>query len=217
MVSNVTNVLNDLIIRYAMLSVILWTAIGFLLGSIPFSWIIGKVALKKDIRNFCDGNPGATSVLKLGGWKVGLFALSLDLLKGVIPAYIANSIPSVSDLGIVPVALSPVAGHAFTPFLKFKGGKAIAATYGMWIGLTCFKGPIILGVALSVMRMLVKPYAWALLIAMVFLLFFLVAYYKDINLIFIWIGNFLILVYKHRRDIKQPLQLQSYPVNFLKH
>ena len=113
---------------------IFWTAAGFLLGSLPFSLILGKLFAKIDIRRVGDGNPGGTNALKAGGLKVGAPAILLDIGKGFLPVYLAQRY-GVSGWSLVPVCLAPILGHAFSPFLKFHGGKALGATGGAWVGI----------------------------------------------------------------------------------
>jgi len=101
-------------------------AIGaFLAGSIPFGLILMKLAGKGDVR----ANIGATNVMRVGGKGLGIATLVLDVLKGYLPVLVASQV----GLGPVPaalVAVAAVAGHMFTPWLKFKGGKGVATALG---------------------------------------------------------------------------------------
>ena len=94
----------------------LWTIIGFCSGSIPFSYWLGKIFLHTDIRQYGDGNPGAFNAWRAGKYKIGLPALILDYLKGAIPVGLAKNVFGISGFGLIPIALSPVFGHAFSPF-----------------------------------------------------------------------------------------------------
>ena len=131
-----------------MFDALIWSCIGFILGSIPFSVWLGRVVLHKDIRAYGDGNPGAANVLRAGGRLVGVVAILLDFAKGAIPVGVAVFVVRMSGWRLVPVALAPVLGHAFSPFLSFRGGKAIATTFGVWTGLTLWLGPTIIGLSL---------------------------------------------------------------------
>lgn len=113
---------------------IVWIVLGFLSGSIPFSLIIGKLVARRDIRTVGDGNPGGANALRAGGLKAGVPAILLDLAKGFVPVYLARRY-GVLGWDLVPVAMAPILGHAFSPFLKFRGGKALAATGGVWLAL----------------------------------------------------------------------------------
>ncbi len=105
--------------------ILLWTALGFLSGSLPFSVWLGKLLTRSDIRRYGDGNPGATNAWRAGGWQIGVPALLLDFLKRALPVGLARFWAGVDGWGLIPIALAPVLGHAFSPFLRFRGGKAI--------------------------------------------------------------------------------------------
>ena len=116
------------------MTTLLWTLAGFFLGSIPFSLIIGRLLIKTDIRTVGDGNPGGTNALKAGGLKTGIPAILLDLFKGYLPVFLAQR-TGLNGWSLLPVCLAPALGHAFSPFLRFQGGKALGATGGVWVAL----------------------------------------------------------------------------------
>ena len=113
----------------------------FFCGAIPFSYLLGKLLLHKDIRDFGDGNPGAANAWKAGGAAVGLVAVLLDVLKGLIPLLLVLSLFDMEGISMAFLAVAPVCGHAFSPFLHFRGGKAVAVTYGVWLALTGLATP----------------------------------------------------------------------------
>ena len=102
---------------------------GYFLGSIPFGFLISR-AKGIDIRKVGSGNIGGTNVSRALGLKWGLLVSILDLLKGIIPAYLASRF-LVFDWQIALVALSPVLGHVFPVWLNFRGGKGMATTVGV--------------------------------------------------------------------------------------
>ena len=108
---------------------------AFILGAIPFSVIIGKWLLNKNITDYGDGNPGAANVFRAGGNKAGYLAIFLDVAKGVPFVFLSHSVFDLSLLATIAVALSAVLGHAFSPFLHWHGGKAVAITFGVMLGL----------------------------------------------------------------------------------
>jgi glycerol-3-phosphate acyltransferase PlsY len=126
------------------MDIVLWTLIAFLSGSIPFSVLVGRLAANVDIRKYGDHNPGATNVLRATGWGWGALAGLLDYLKGAVPVGIPWFLLGIHGWGIVPIALAPLLGHAYSPWLRFRGGKAVATTFGVWTGLTLGAGPVIL-------------------------------------------------------------------------
>lgn len=177
--------------------------IAFLIGSIPFSVLVGKYALNDDIRTYGDHNPGATNVFRAGGKHWGIIAGLLDMSKAMIPVAIANWTLGFTHIELAIIALAPILGHAFSPFLKFKGGKAVGATFGTWIGLTIWEVPTILGIMLVYWFMSVKISGWAVMLAMASLLVYLLLAKNDPTLLAVWLGNTMIFAYKHREDLTQ--------------
>jgi len=123
---------------------------GYLLGSIPWGYLISK-AKRIDIRKVGSGNIGGTNVLRILGLKWAALVSILDVIKGVIPAYLAiNPTPifggGVNFLNwqIALVAISPILGHIFPVWLKFKGGKGVATTLGVLFILLGWKFFLIL-------------------------------------------------------------------------
>ncbi len=108
---------------------------AYLLGSLPFGYILSKVLAKSDIRKHGSGNIGATNVLRVMGWKAALPVFILDMLKGVAAVLLAKA---VSDLPAVYLAAGFLAmlGHSFPVFLSFKGGKAAATGIGVLVALS---------------------------------------------------------------------------------
>lgn len=120
-----------------MFNLILLLIFGYLLGSIPFGFLISK-AKGIDIRKVGSGNIGGTNVLRILGLKWAALVSILDVIKGVIPAYLAIHPASIfgggvnfSDWQIALVAISPILGHIFPAWLQFKGGKGVATVIGV--------------------------------------------------------------------------------------
>ncbi len=120
------------------LSVIIF---GYLMGSIPFGVIVSRYAVKKDLRAFGSGKTGATNVLRTAGKKAAALAVLGDLLKGIIPVFAAGyifgdrflvigSFGIGTDLAQVFAGLAAIAGHNWSVFLKFKGGRGVATFFG---------------------------------------------------------------------------------------
>ncbi len=117
------------------LPAILLTVSAFGLGACPCSVLIGHCFLGKDIRDYGDGNPGAANVFRAGGNKSGYLAVILDVAKGIPFVFLAHSLFGLPDLTVTAVALSAILGHAFSPFLGWRGGKALAVTFGVLVAL----------------------------------------------------------------------------------
>lgn len=113
--------------------------LSYLVGSIPFGVIIGKVFLNIDIREHGSKNTGATNTIRVLGFKYGIFAFIFDLLKGAFVMFLVKVIGN-TDLYILAAneinfssvyGLFAVIGHVFPLYLKFKGGKAVATSNGV--------------------------------------------------------------------------------------
>ncbi len=135
------------------ISYIVGIIISYLIGGIPFGYLIA-VAKGIDIRTQGSGNIGATNVGRVLGKKYGLIIFILDMLKGFIavffvPAFVSSAvnIPATTDnLLVILCGFCAVLGHAFPVYLKFKGGKAVATSFGVFIWLV----PISIAIAFGV-------------------------------------------------------------------
>ncbi len=114
--------------------VLLAVLIGYLLGSIPFALVIGKVFFKKDIRNFGSKNLGGGNAGRVLGKKAGVAVMTMDILKVAFAIAIA-SFMEYSEITTVVAGLSAGIGHCFPLFARFKGGKAVATMYGFLFGM----------------------------------------------------------------------------------
>ncbi len=185
-------------------AVLLWTALGFFAGSLPFSVWLGRLVARADVRRYGDGNPGAANAWRAGGWRAGVPALLLDYLKGATPVALARFGAGIDGWGLVPVALAPVLGHAFSPFLRFRGGKAIAVTFGVWSGLTLWAGPTVMGLALTLAVAVNRTDAWSAVFGVMVLGAYLLLSGAPAPLLAVWAGNLALVLWKHRRDLRTP-------------
>lgn len=106
---------------------------AYLIGSIPFSWLVAKTK-GIDLRNVGSGNTGASNVWRAAGFRYFIVALVLDIFKGWLPTFLAYSVFVQSPLATVAVGLCAVLGHVYPLFMRFKGGKAVATTGGVIAG-----------------------------------------------------------------------------------
>ena len=111
-------------------------AIAYLLGSIPFGYLLVKWTTGADVRAAGSGNIGATNVLRTTGRAAGIATLLLDIAKGYAAVWIAGYLTGRNELWMSAAALAVMAGHAYPLFLKFQGGKAVASFVGAFLRLT---------------------------------------------------------------------------------
>jgi glycerol-3-phosphate acyltransferase PlsY len=110
--------------------------IAYLLGAIPFGYLLTKFTTGKDVRSEGSGNIGATNVLRAAGRGAAMATLVLDMAKGFAAVWIAGMLTDQSPGWMADAALAVMAGHAFPIFLGFKGGKAVATFVGAFLYLT---------------------------------------------------------------------------------
>jgi len=180
-----------------------WFLFSFLCGSRPVSVWIGRWALQVDIRQYGDTNPGPANVVRAGGRGWGVMAMLLDFLKGAVPVGLANWAGELGSWGLALIALAPVLGHAYSPFLGFRGGKALATTFGIWTGLTLWQGPIVLGANLGVWSGILVAEGWAILFGMSGFLVFLLLSQAPISMIVLAIANAGLLIWKYRYSFQR--------------
>ncbi len=112
--------------------------IAYLLGSIPFGYIVAKLFFKEDIRASGSGNIGATNAMRQFGTAVGVGVLLLDILKGVAAVLIAKHLLPSGSPEVALSAFFAIIGHVFPVWLGFKGGKGVAVAAGVFLALTPF-------------------------------------------------------------------------------
>jgi glycerol-3-phosphate acyltransferase PlsY len=122
---------------------VLMTLLGFLLGAIPFGLVVSKALNLLDPRTVGSQNVGFTNVLRISGKKAGILTLLGDMGKGWLMGWAAMQWLTVESF-IMVVALSPILGHMFSPFLNFRGGKGVATALGSVLGLAPSMGVLLL-------------------------------------------------------------------------
>lgn len=125
--------------------------IAYLLGAIPFGYLLVKWKTGRDIRASGSGNIGATNVLRTSGRALGVVTLLLDIAKGLLAVWIADRLSGGSPLWMSAAALAVMAGHAFPVFLRFRGGKAVAS----FVGAFLYLAPAALGISLALFVLIV--------------------------------------------------------------
>ena len=121
-------------------------SIAYLLGSIPFGYLLVRLVRRQDIRQVGSGNIGATNVLRSGAKGLGIATLLLDLLKGYVAVLLARHLaPTSYDLA-VGAAVAAVLGHVFPVWLRFRGGKGVATALGVFLALVPLAALVALGV-----------------------------------------------------------------------
>lgn len=184
---------------------ILILVLAYLLGSIPFGYIITKLSTGEDITKKGSGNIGATNVLRTQGFIFGIITLILDALKAALPVILMKNF---SELEWLPALAggTAIVGHCYSIFLKFRGGKAAASGLGAFIILTPIPTLIALVAFIIVMILFGFVSIGSMTASFVFVISIWSFYFlkKDIHLYTCIIATLLsiLLVYRHKSNIE---------------
>jgi len=118
------------------MTALLVLVIAYLLGAIPFGYLLVKWKTGADVRSKGSGNIGATNVMRVGGRLTGILTLLLDIAKGYLAVWIAGRATHGDSVVMSAAAVTVMAGHAYPVFLRFQGGKAVASFVGAFLCLT---------------------------------------------------------------------------------
>lgn len=131
-----------------MIDAVIILVLSYLIGSFPTAIIAGKILKNIDVRQHGSGNAGATNVFRILGWKAGVTVLLIDMFKGFLPVFwLAGMIHQSPEFLIyyqIIAAFAAIAGHIWTIFAGFKGGKGVGTSAGVFLGLA----PLPLSIAL---------------------------------------------------------------------
>ena len=170
---------------------------SYLMGSIPFGFLLTKLILKKDIREIGSGNIGATNVLRTGNRYIGYITLILDIAKAIIPVIYIK----ITNLDYIFItSLCVFLGHVFPIWLKFKGGKGVATYLGILFSLNLIYGLIFISVWL-ITFLFSKFSSLSSILATLSIPIYLIIF-EDNNYIFFLI-MFVLIFYTHRENIKR--------------
>jgi len=172
--------------------------LSYLMGSIPFGFILTKIFLKKDIREIGSGNIGATNVLRTGNKIIGYITLSLDILKTIVPLLIIKF--NYSEF-IFLSALSIFLGHVFPLWLKFNGGKGVATYVGMLFCINYILGFVFI-FSWFVIFIIFRYSSLSSLIASLIIPIYQF-YIIDNNNYYFFIILFILIFYTHRENVKR--------------
>lgn len=189
---------------------VIWFAAGLMLGSLPLSYWVGRLFLRKDIRDYGDGNPGATNVYNAGGLAPYLFAGLLDGLKATLPVWLSQVVSNVNGWELSLVAIAPLAGNAFTPFLHFRGGTGVAVVFGIWLGLTGWVGPVVIALCYGLFFIFIRETPWCVILGMLLFTAFLLINQYPAHMITASKGHTAIMAYNRRKYLTHWPRIQQW-------
>jgi len=207
-----------------MLSLLFVIFLSYLIGAIPTSLIVSKLKGGIDIRNYGSGNAGGTNVIRVFGWKLGVFVMLLDAIKGIFSILIVarlmyDALPfknytPFDDFTIVQIiaGISAILGHIWSVFASFKGGKGIATTLGILLGLAPIELAVTFAIFLIVFAISKYISLGSIASSISFPLVMLVRhniFHAQLTgygtLIYVSIGLSFLLLYTHRSNIQRLL------------
>lgn len=193
--------------------------ISYILGSIPTSYLLGKKLRGIDLRQYGSKNVGFTNAFRCLGWKIGVVALAGDILKGFLPALIFPKF-LIFDSGWLGVSANSglvfgaaaIIGHIWTIFLRFKGGKGVATSLGVFLALT----PLPLLITLTICALLILITKFVSLgsitgsIMLPVLIYFMEPQKPSLFVVSILIGLFILI--RHRENLVRLLKGKELPL-----
>lgn len=191
---------------------VLFILLAYLIGSIPSALIVGKVGYNIDVREHGSGNLGATNTFRILGKKAGIIVLIADILKGTI----ATILPVLFgfDLYLLVIGLGAVIGHVYPIFARFKGGKAVATSAGIILGVNALLFAII--IASFVIVLLISKYvSLASMTAGVVGVVVSIFIAQDVVLSIVLGLLAIFILYKHRQNIVRIIRREEPKASFL--
>lgn len=180
---------------------------GFLSGAVLYSYLLPKLFCGVDVvQSSDDANPGTSNAVKYAGWGIGLLCLLLDLLKGFVPVFWALHLIDPLDPLFSAVIAAPVFGHAFSPFLRGRGGKAIAVSFGVLLAVAPVTPLFYILVCLFLFFsgiLVIRPHRIRVMV--VFSLLALYCLFRPMAPAFLYAGLLIsaVVIYKHLISSKQ--------------
>ena len=170
----------------------------YIMGSIPFGFILTKIFLKKDIRKIGSGNIGATNALRTGSKIIGYSTLILDIAKAVIPViYVKLNFPEL----IYIASLCAFLGHVFPFWLKFKGGKGVATYVGILFSINILLGVIFVTSWVVVFSIFKYSSLSSIIGALSIPVYLLIT--AETNSVIFFTIMFVLIFFTHRENIKR--------------
>lgn len=195
-------------------------ALAYLVGSIPWAFVVVRIFWGQDIRTLGSGNTGATNVLRVFGVAPGLAVLLLDGAKGAAGVWLASLLGSAewgsagSDVLGVTAAVGAIAGHSFSPWIGFRGGKGVATTAGALLVLAPRVWPIMLAVFLLVVAASRMVSLGSIVIALVFPVACRLLYPDRTALLLFAVLAAVFVLWRHRGNMRRILTHEEPTITF---
>jgi len=197
--------------------------LAYLIGSVPTSVWVSKRFFNIDIRDYGSGNAGATNVYRVLGSRWGTFVMLIDMLKGVLAVQLAWLLPEYLDTEIqfqnlqTGLGMAAVLGHIFPLWAEFKGGKGVAAVFGMVLGISPITAVSCAGIFLLVLYLTRFVSLSSILASIAFPIFILVVFNVENPLYRVFaIAVALMVVLTHQKNIGRLIRGEETKASILK-
>ncbi len=190
--------------------------LAFSLGACPFSLWLGRWVLQRDIRQYGDGNPGATNVFRAGGRFVGGLAVVLDMAKGAPFVVLAHRVYGLPEQSVLLIGMCAILGSAFTPFLGFRGGKSLAVSGGVLLAVPDHDIFLVAILLMTVGFLFLDRAAWIVMFSAAGTLTYLVAIARSLAQVWFMAGLLLLLAWRHRGDLHHGPGIINRPARWLR-
>ena len=182
---------------------ILFAVSSYLFGALPTGYILYYLSEKKDIRRYGSQSIGATNILRLKGWLFAIPVILMDILKGFLPVFLAIKLFPDKRFALLCGFLA-VLGHCFPVYIRFKGGKGVATSIGLYLALATW--PLLIGIAVFLIVIALTRYVSLgsiLAMSSMPLSIYLIQGNRDVAIL--GIAIFLLIVLKHSANIRRLL------------
>nr|WP_312575999.1 glycerol-3-phosphate 1-O-acyltransferase PlsY [Sedimentibacter sp.] len=178
--------------------------ISYLMGNLSFAYILGKIIMKKDVRDYGSGNSGATNAIRAFGAKIGVLVFIGDVFKGVAAVLIGKAI--CGEIGGYLAGVFVIVGHNWPALLNFKGGKGVATTVGVMLTISPFVSLICFAIGLAiafVTRMVSLGSIIGMSLAPIVILIFIRPFNMQLFIFCLFVVS--MSIYRHKENIKRLL------------
>jgi len=189
-----------------MQNILIGIILSYLIGSIPTSYIFGKLIKNIDLRKHGSGNLGATNVFRVLGPRWGVVTLIFDILKGVvcvtiIPYFFVSNMVSVEELKII-CGIFSIFGHIWTVFLGFKGGKGVATSTGVFFGI-CWQATLVCAILFGIIFYFSRYVSLGSIVAAIALPVFIQIFSGNREYLIVSIIIAALVIIKHKTNVKR--------------
>ncbi len=190
--------------------------LAFCLGACPFSLWLGRSYLGRDIRDYGDGNPGATNVFRAGGRLLGSCAVALDMAKGIPFAALAHHTYELPERTVLVIGMCAILGSAFSPIQRFRGGKSVAVTGGVLLAIPNRDIFVLALLLLVVGFLLMDRAAWIVVFSTTDTLGYLLVIARSAAQISFMVGVIVLLAYKHLGELRGGPGVSNKPARWIR-